>query len=273
MKYNEDEIVKRYQSGENTKSIAMDLGTYNTTIRRILIRNGIAPRSNSEAQRIVKENPFLNIERDYWLGLLASDGCLTNNAIVLELQEQDEYILREYIKFIGYNLSLLTTKSKRFNTFQRRVSFKNPEAYRYLIELGITPKKSSTLKVNFKINYDFLRGVIDGDGSISKTNKGNSIRVDIVSASVHFIEQIANFYKEEGIDYRIYKRNNTNLICVNRKDSTKKLYDNLYREGCIYLTRKYNKFGYFIQKWNEKNLAKTGKEPSSNPVLASNIEL
>lgn len=52
-----------------------------------------------------------------------------------------------------------------------------------------------------------------------------------------------------------------------------KIYKKMYYEDCICLTRKYNKFGYLIQKWNEKNLAKTGKVSSTNPVLASNRAL
>lgn len=215
MKYNEQEIIEQYIKGKNTKTIALELGTYNTTIRRILLRNNISVRNSSEAQRVVKTNPFLKPGKDYWLGLLAADGCLTSGNIVLELQEKDEYILEEYVKFIGYDVNILTNYSKRFNTRQKRVAFKNPDVYSYLIELGITPRKSKTLKINFDITYNFLRGVMDGDGYVGITNKGKGLVVSIASGSKDFIKQIAAFYDLENIRYRTYAtRSNVYLIKV-----------------------------------------------------------
>ncbi len=65
MKYNEQEIVEKYNNKVNTVILARELGTYNTTIRRILLRNNIKLRSSGEVQAKVKSNPF-SIEKSQY---------------------------------------------------------------------------------------------------------------------------------------------------------------------------------------------------------------
>ena len=152
MKYNEQEIIEKYSNGQNTLSLARELGTYNTTIRRILLRRNVKIRSNSEIQSKVKKNPFSLLNSQYWLGLLASDGCITKNRVILELHKQDREVLEQYISHIGAPLNLNVQKSKTFGTNnQLRVDFTNKESVAFLIDQGITPKKSKTLKINFPL--------------------------------------------------------------------------------------------------------------------------
>ena len=82
---NDNYIIKEYLSGRTQQNIAKELHTYNTSIRRVLLRNNIKIRSNSEIQRFVNYNPFPKKENQYWVGLFAADSCITNNDIVLGL--------------------------------------------------------------------------------------------------------------------------------------------------------------------------------------------
>jgi len=73
-------IIKEYKKGRTQKDIATELGTYNTTIRRILIRNNVEVLGNDKLQTVVKHNPFLNLNDDetlYWLGYLIADGNIS----------------------------------------------------------------------------------------------------------------------------------------------------------------------------------------------------
>ena len=49
-KEKEESIIKDYLNGENTVQIAKKWNTYNTSIRRVLLRNNIKLRTNIEAQ-------------------------------------------------------------------------------------------------------------------------------------------------------------------------------------------------------------------------------
>lgn len=141
MKYNEEYIVNEYSNGRHTNDLARELGTYNTTIRRILLRNKVELRGLGVAQRFLDYNPFIE-DADYWIGLLATDGCNTRGAIILELQEQDRHILESYQKFLGGKVNINTTHHKASGKILYRVGFRNSETSAYLSDVGITPRKS-----------------------------------------------------------------------------------------------------------------------------------
>ena len=61
MEYSSSEvkdIINLYKSGKNQNEIADIYNTYNTTIRRILIRNHVKIRDSSHVRRLCKHNPF-----------------------------------------------------------------------------------------------------------------------------------------------------------------------------------------------------------------------
>lgn len=97
-KEKENEIIKMYVNENKTqKEIANYFGTYNTSIRRVLLRNNITIRSNSELLSFVKLENLKNKEGtesfDYFLGILATDGCITDDRIVLDFSEENKEIL------------------------------------------------------------------------------------------------------------------------------------------------------------------------------------
>ena len=47
-----------YKEGKSQKEIAKYYGTFNTSIRRVLLRNNIILRGNNKIQRLCKHNPF-----------------------------------------------------------------------------------------------------------------------------------------------------------------------------------------------------------------------
>ena len=55
-------ILKMYESGLNTVQIANHFKTWNTSIRRVLLRHNITPLTNSEANRMIKPTFFNNWE-------------------------------------------------------------------------------------------------------------------------------------------------------------------------------------------------------------------
>ena len=97
----ESEIIKKYRNGMTQKQIADEYGTFNTSIRRVLIRNGIVPKGNNKQQRLCKHNPFKKNDEysDYFFGLLMTDGNIDDrHRIRLALNERDGYIIEEFVK-------------------------------------------------------------------------------------------------------------------------------------------------------------------------------
>ena len=262
-KQKEQQIIEMYNKGISQKDIATYFNTFNTSIRRVLLRYNIKIRSNSELFRIVNRDIFSNLdctETNYWLGMLATDGCVTKKAsIVLDLHKNDKYLLEQFIEFTKAPLNL--TKTTHYTGIESyRVYFTNYDCVNTLEKYGITRRKSLTLKLNIPFNFHLLRGIFDGDGSISSY-------FTIASASLNFIKQIEEFLKNNNYhpttrtvtEYKkgVKRKNPIYIIALHRKDELFKLYYDLYSESYPCLTRKKDKFGSLLQKWDSEKWAKT----------------
>lgn len=102
----------------------------------------------------------------YAVGLIATDGCLSSDGLLIDLTSKDREQLLNFSKCLGVNFKIGTKKSSNgSNLF--RVQFKNRIFYDFLLSLGLSPRKSLTigeLNIPDKYFFDFLRGCFDGDG-------------------------------------------------------------------------------------------------------------
>lgn len=267
-KFSEEEItdiIKLYKRGVSQKEIANLYSTYNTSIRRILVKNNVKIRGKAASQVYVKKNPFRrNDERsDYFLGLLLTDGCISNNRISLSLKEEDIYILEEFAKFCSPILQVTKYYHSVHNKCQYSVHFKDSRqiVIGYLERLGKFTNKSYECKLYKPINYNILRGIIDGDGSIYNTNNGKSIRISICSKSRDFINQIAYFYQKESYSYFISQRKDgLYYIHIDSKKDLLRLGCNLYHNAHIFLKRKYERWSHFAEMQLKNNTLNSGNE-------------
>lgn len=267
----EFEIIRLYtEENKNTNEIAKIFDTYNTSIRRVLLRNNIPIRSYGEAQRKISLQDVKSKEGtkdfDYFLGLLATDGCITNGAVVLDFCEDNKELLEYWNEFLGNKCNINCSIHKVYKTPQYRISFKNKEVCEYLELFGIKPRKTFDLQLKY-INWDVLRGIIDGDGSIVAKNNGSTLSISITSGCRQFLEQIQNFYTQNNITSYL-KESNRNLnitydLHVYKSKDIIKIYNNLYLNAHYFLKRKKMKFGPLLKKFNMESLVNSGKEEAT----------
>src|ERR1700686_1372684 len=105
VKLPENEIIKLYNEGASLRYLAKKFNIDNNSIKNRLIKHGIQLRTLSEANRIYSfdENIFEKIdshEKAYWLGFLASDGSIYNNAIKIGLSFKDFAHLEKFRYFL-----------------------------------------------------------------------------------------------------------------------------------------------------------------------------
>ncbi len=103
----------------------------------------------------------------YAIGLLATDGCLSPDGRHISLVSKDKEQLLNFSKALGIAVSIgITTSGYRAkNAF--RIQFGDILFYKFLLSIGLTPRKSKTIKevlIPKKYFFDFLRGCLDGDG-------------------------------------------------------------------------------------------------------------
>lgn len=117
-------------------------------------------------------------ELSYFLGFFLADGYLPSKGfyIGLQLQEKDREILEKFSLLIfGYSRLQYIKKSKKDaknRQDQYRLLFSSPVVKKYLEELGFDSNKSesATVPSMFAYDWNFWRGMLDGDGTICYTN-------------------------------------------------------------------------------------------------------
>ena len=258
-KMNDLEIVNYYLQGLNTVEIAKKYNSYNTSIRRVLLRNNVLLRSNHEVKSFLKEKKFENpLTKDefYWLGLLISDGCISNGALSLSLKEEDKYMLENFKNYLGNGIKLNKYFHKKHNHYEYYVKVKNRSLNKNLQNLANFINKSFEARLYIEINWDIMRGLLDADGSVGcyyhRNCKICRTRIILTTISVDLLNQVKNFYDLYNIKYSIStsKKNSLNVISVNHQDMCLKMYDYLYKDANLYLIRKKEKFKSLLQRFN-----------------------
>lgn len=263
--FNESEIIKLYQLGNSCGQIAKQFNTYSTSIRRVLIRNNIKLRTVSQSLATVKNNPFTDLTNqnvNYWLGYLIADGYIETkgNDINITTSDKDIEHLKKYINFLNVDISINTYLHSKFKVNCNRVTFGNKEIKSYLVNLGITPNKSMTVDLKIPMNWNILRGIIDGDGCFKLVNKQYSHKgyyiAEIATSSEKLKGSIISFLEANNIKCNystIIKKNILYLITIGKKSEVKKLINNLYKNADTFLDRKYLKVRHLI----EESISKT----------------
>ena len=123
--------------------------------------------------------------------------------------------------------------------------------YHFLLRIGLTPKKSLTiLKLDVPSQFfpDFLRGCIDGDGSITVTSHPESqhkqLRIRLVSASLKFLcwiqEEIDSQFNTKGGWILQKEGRSVKTLSYGKADSIKILHKMYHVDGLLKLERKFD---------------------------------
>lgn len=249
-----------------------------TVIYGILKRLGIKPKRKivlTDKQRnkrkiyTVNENYFSIIDSEdkaYWLGFIYADGYITSASdkigITLSYEDKEHlelfskcisstYPIKEYIQYSGFSVG---------NKFCR-ILISSRKMKQDLKDKGVSENKTTIIKfpsekqVPRNLLNHFIRGYLDGDGSITthsktKNNKKNySIKI---CGTCEFIE---GFKKTFGLSIKKEQRygdrnvNNYSLTIAGNKQVLKIL-NSIYKNSNFYLKRKYNKYIELINQSN-----------------------
>jgi len=181
-KDDQENIVIEYENGENIKNLSSKYNICTWSIYNVLKKYNIITRIRKHK---CNENYFEKIDnriKSYWLGLLFADGYVRQRRqcngkhkqggiVGLGLKESDKYVIEQFINDIesDYTLFLNIKDNKKYY----KLEINSKKMSEDLIKLGCVPKKSLILKppkINNEYIFDFIRGYIDGDGSVGYYN-------------------------------------------------------------------------------------------------------
>lgn len=223
-------------------------GISNTTVQKILIKNGVPRRSLSEARRnvtksLIDENVFDSIDsRDkcYWLGVMYSDGYISKtnkytHFFGLTAKASDIEWIEKFRKFLKSNANIGIYKvaaGYNLNSTYARLLIGNNKIVSDLERNGVLEHKSLKELHVPCVPYidDFVRGYIDGNGSINKETG-----VIIISGGYTFLNELQEAINVQG---KLYKDKSIYGLHFNYGES-RKLCNRLYSNANYYLNRKY----------------------------------
>lgn len=254
------EIIDLYNSGKGCFEIAKQYSCSGATINNLLKSNNVDTKKNPNNYRKyrVNEDYFETIdteEKAYFLGLLYADGCIYKGTFRLSLQEEDKHILLSFKDQINaeHPLHEIIPKNPKHKK-QFLLSVSNKKIINDLLKLGLYENKA--LKIIYPLNYirqdlenHFIRGIFDGDGSISSYMRKINNR-EYISKGCNItgtLDIVTNIGLKIGVPSSICTNNRSFILSIStRKENLIKFYNYLYDEATIFLYRKQDKFKKLI---------------------------
>lgn len=188
----------------------------------------------------------------YAIGLLTTDGNLSKDGRHLDLTSNDKEQLMNLMACLGIRVKIgykISGSSKR-KSF--RIQFGDVNFYRFLLKIGLMPKKSkiiAAVDIPDRYFFDFLRGHFDGDGTFysyfdPRWKSSFMFYTIFVSASKNHIlwlrDKISDLTHARGCITKARTQACYQLKYA-KNDSLRVLKKMYYAAAIIYLKRKYLK--------------------------------
>ena len=211
-----------------------------------------------EMNRLGKVKIEWNSKFAYAIGLLTTDGNLSKDGRHLNMTSKDEELILIFRSCLGLQNKI--GKKARGGSLDKKyfvLQFGDRNFYDFLVGIGLKQAKSKTLEeLNIPKEYfwDFLRGCIDGDGSIGifkhPESRHSQLRIRLYSASPIFLnwlkETIVKNSDLKGGWIEIAKKNTSVYKLVFAKEDSVKLFKLIYNNSECFLNRKYKVAEEFI---------------------------
>lgn len=217
----EQQIINAYLNGYSGNKISELFKIAPHKIYYILAKYNIPRRSNKINSRkySLNQNYFHKIDspqKAYWLGFIFADGTVGtyNNQSILkiDLHKKDINHLRQLSDDLESNKPILEYVNRTtYGTCPiARLTVTSQQIVSDLGVLGCLPRKTYNLgppqHLDSLYQKDFIRGIVDGDGSISKDSNlqyGYKLKISGTYNLLNWIQTIlpryGNIYKDKTI--------------------------------------------------------------------------
>ena len=259
-------IIKMIKAGIHVSEISRTVGSTYDTIKNLANENGLEllefkmPRSEKNANFVDDYFSVINTEeKAYYLGLIYTDGYVRihNGGYFLgiQLKRSDESVIKKLAKELKCGNDFYYCQRQTniglgdFITFE---TCNSKQLFDDLAVFDVVPNKTynseSFKNIKEKIPRNlirhFLRGLVDGDGTIVSRKKHNKV-IAVYQNSEKFCQDFNSLLKES------YGENNFKVdisshrpgmyqVRYRRINDIKKICGFLYKDATIFLQRKYD---------------------------------
>jgi len=254
---------KEIKIGKTLGEISNLIDFHPDIISKHLRKEGVIINSSNKDLSL-NVNYFNNIDTEnkaYFLGFITADGCIAKdgNRVHITINSKDDYILDILKKELSSSNIVRKYKvlDKRKNIYHDSsvFQFSNKKIKEDLEKHGVDCNKSFSfifpLGLPLNLLNHFLRGLLDGDGSISSSR--NEL---FLLSTKEFLEIINNYlFNNLAKISVIQKKKNVYKLNISNKNTCIEFLKYIYTDALIFLERKYKLYN----KMKIKNI-KTKKE-------------
>jgi|WetSurMetagenome_2_1015567.scaffolds.fasta_scaffold33333_5 hypothetical protein len=258
-----EKLINQYFLVGSMRRLASDFSVSRSTVQNILHKYGVFPLVKKRYS--IDRSFFSTIntrERAYWLGFLLADGNInkTSSGFVLRvrLKELDLSHLQKFAVAIKYDgpVEIKSGFDKFYNrkTYKANITLCSAKLCRDLNHLGFNDLKRDGLtgifsKIPKSLIRDLVRGMIDGDGSITYRNKSHT-KYSVSFCDIHrsVVEWVVK-YLNEHINTNLNKLilpvgKNCHSVIYGSNGQVRRILSHLY-DDChdeIVLDRKFRRY-------------------------------
>lgn len=252
-------LIDRYQGGESARKICLDFPFAEDVALKVL-RDFDVPIKTRKENRFsmgftFNENAFLDTNEEecaYFFGWLLTDGNLREtkygHQVSIELGLKDIKIIESLKNYVGNGNPIRIRHRSDIRTdkvySQCSFVFQYEPVTKRLISLGLEPRKSKkeVCPDELLFNRHFWRGVLEGDGYLSKLETDNKMQI---CGSETLCNQWKDYCQSivPGMYVNVYEQNNGLFNSYSGKSAEcKAVLDTLYLNTSdnLRLERKYN---------------------------------
>jgi hypothetical protein len=277
----EDKIKELYENGFNFKQIGLNLNKDPRSISKIVKNNGYKQKIVLRNSKYgLNENYLDNAsDRKFWfLGLMAADGFIINeNSFGISQSGFFGYQLighlKEELKYGGPIYSGETIGENYYN-----LTITSNHLVKKMSEYNIVNKKSLIYEFPILNNVnevrDFIRGYVDGDGSVGIYNNGSGHKYIVVSfvGTKNFIVSASKKIPIKSSSIRKLVGENCYEIRWYGKKAIK-FCEWVYSNNSLYEGYKQNKFMDYLKTHTPNFLKYEIKKEEVKKLLNDNIKV
>ncbi len=269
-------LIQEYLNGEKTTILSDRYKITPCSVLGILKRRDVKIEKRTTRKVFFNVNFFDNVDSEikaYLLGFLYADGCnhtnkkTRNHRISLEICDKDIEIINLFVEHLQIKDPHLFFRKRRIKILNNKkhsivrscsLNLSGEIFCKKMSEKGMIQRKSLTLKFsnedqvpNHLIRH-FIRGYMDGDGSVT-SNRWKNIYLHFISTK-RFCKKISeNIFKFTNIKPNYYKRGNVWVIVLGGNKQVIKVLDWLYSDAKFFLARKRKRFIDFLHHYKNKD--------------------
>lgn len=189
-------------------------------------------------------------DKVYWFGFLVGDGSIgvydRSYRMSITIKGEDHAHIETISNVIGYDSNRV--KSRPDGCYDLQIVSK--ELFNDLNKHGITPRKAHTVTDDIippSYQWDFIRGLIDSDGSIHFNQKELNCILSIYG-NYPLLNGVKSIINSNGSLIENKSRSGrADVLSYGGRWHVQHILDNIYYDGCICLPRKFKVYNNIVE--------------------------